>query len=116
MPLCQIILTALTVASSVLAAPGLKPRQGDAVPGKYIISLKPGVQMAQHLSWATQVHARSPRRREEVDTGVSHEYSIRDFSAYAAAFDDATIEQIRNSDDVRSHHLPSFTVLPGAAR
>lgn len=57
--------------------------------------------MDEHINWASSIHTQSSKRRA-VDTGVSHQYSIQDFSAYAGAFDEATIEQIRNSEDVSS--------------
>lgn len=97
------LIAVLAAAAWACAAPTLKHR--DVVPGKYIITLKPGVQLEQHISWASAVHTQSPKRRA-VDTGVSHQYSIQDFSAYAGAFDEATIEQIRNSEDVSS--TPAF--------
>lgn len=97
MALFRTLIAILPAAISVFAAPTVT--QDNVVPGRYIITLKPGVQMEQHLSWASQINAQSPRRRG-VNTGVSHQYAIQDFSAYAGAFDEATIEQIRSSDDV----------------
>lgn len=93
------LLALLVAAGWACAARTLKHR--DVVPGNYIITLKSGVQIEQHISWASSIHTQSSKRRG-VDTGVSHQYSIQDFSAYAGAFDEATIEQIRNSEDVSS--------------
>lgn len=94
------LLNNLALLSAVFAAgTSLAQQIGDVVPGKYIITLNPEAQMDVHLRWASNVHERSPQRRD-ADTGITHEYSIRDFQAYAGAFDDSTIEQIRNSEDV----------------
>lgn len=97
MLLSRTLSVVLAAGAWVCAAPNLK--QDNVIPGKYIITLKSGVQIEQHLSWATRIQTQSSKR-SAVDTGVSHQYSIQDFSAYAGAFDEATIEQIRNSEDV----------------
>lgn len=101
------MLAALSAVLTVLALP--LSEADSVVPGKYIIKLKAGVQIEDHLTWASNVQAQSSKRRN-TDTGISHSYSItQDFNAYAGAFDDAAIEQIRNSDEVRIHvHLSPY--------
>ncbi|KAI1383904.1 alkaline proteinase [Hypoxylon trugodes] len=87
---------------SVFAAPTPAAQQKrEIIPGKYIVTLKEGISnedFKSHLNWARDVHARSLGKRDTV--GVSHEYQIHNFSAYAGEFDDETLEQIKNSADV----------------
>ncbi|KAH8893890.1 subtilisin-like proteinase Mp1 [Thozetella sp. PMI_491] len=85
----------------VYAAPVVDKRSGQVIPGKYIITLKPGASVSQvenHLSWVADVHARSVSRRDT--TGVDKVYNINDFSAYSGSFDPATLSQIQNSNEV----------------
>ncbi|KAK8135968.1 alkaline serine protease Alp1 [Apiospora sp. TS-2023a] len=70
----------------------------DVIPGKYIVSLKNGVNTESHMSWVNSVHKRSLSKRETV--GIEKTYKIKDFEAYAGEFDAATLEQIRNNPDV----------------
>ncbi|KAK0744597.1 peptidase S8/S53 domain-containing protein [Apiosordaria backusii] len=86
-----------------LALPVLKRDQPVPIPGKYIITLKPGVapsHIKTHLSWVKDVHARSLSRRDE--SGIEKVYDALDFHGYAGFFDEGTIAQIRASDDVAS--------------
>ncbi len=85
----------------VYAAPVFDKRTGQVVPGKYIVTLKPGVSTSEvqsHLSWVTDVHARSLSGRDA--SGVDKIYSINTFNAYSGSFDDATIAQIQGSEQV----------------
>ncbi|KAK4185612.1 putative serine protease with a subtilisin domain [Podospora australis] len=72
------------------------------IPGKYIVTLKPGVSpthVKTHLNWVRDVHARSLSHRDT--SGVDQVYKIgNDFNGYAGSFDDDTIQQIRGSNDV----------------
>ncbi|KAI2605584.1 alkaline proteinase [Hypoxylon sp. NC1633] len=87
---------------AVLAAPAPAAQQKrEIIPNKYIVTLKEGISsedFKSHLNWARDVHARSLNKRDTA--GVSHEYKISNFSAYAGEFDDETLEQIKNSADV----------------
>lgn len=81
---------------------------------KYIITLKPGIaarDVDSHLSWVGGVHRRNmlARRDAEPLAGVGEKFDIKDFHAYVGTFDEATIEEIRNSPDVR----PFFFFAPG---
>lgn len=74
------------------------------VENKYIITLKSGVtsrDIESHLSWVGDVHKRSFGRRDLA--GVEKTYDIGDFHGYAGNFDEATIEEIKSSPDVRLH-------------
>jgi|SRR3569833_344335 len=80
------------------AAPLAEKRGAEVVPGKYIVTLKPGAQTTNHLSWVSGIHARSTTRRDT--KGVNKVYNIDDFKGYSGSFDDATIAQIKASSDV----------------
>ncbi|KAF2129685.1 subtilisin-like protein [Dothidotthia symphoricarpi CBS 119687] len=86
---------------AVLAAPAPITRRDDIIEGKYIITLKPGVDangVESHLNWVSDVHKRSFAKRDTV--GVEKTYAIKDWKAYAGEFDDATIAEIKASPDV----------------
>lgn len=72
----------------------------DVIPGKYIVSLKPGVEAAAHLSWVRDVHRRSISRRDT--TGLEKTYGFGGFNGYAGEFDDDTITQILGNENVLS--------------
>ncbi len=93
---------ALLPAAFAAPTPAAQQKR-EVVPNKYIITLKEGVtseDFKSHVNWARDVHARSLGKRDT--TGVSHEYQIASFNAYAGEFDEATLEQIKSSPDVRS--------------
>ncbi|POS72761.1 subtilisin [Diaporthe helianthi] len=71
----------------------------EAIPGKYIVTLKPGADVTNHITWANGIQARNVRR-QDAESGVTNQYAFNSFSGYAGAFDDATIEEIRNSAEV----------------
>lgn len=102
----------LALAFSVLSLAWAHPVQHkrDVIPGKYIVTLKPEADAASHITWVNGIQARSVRR-QDADTGVTNSYSFNSFNGYAGAFDDATIEQIRNSAEVR-HDPPPFPTPP----
>lgn len=93
------------VLPAALAVPVLQQR--NAIPGKYIITLKPEapVDLASHLSWVSGVHSRSLTKRDTA--GVQNKYSISSWQAYAGEFDDATLEQIRANPNVGTLPLSS---------
>ncbi|KAJ0124372.1 lkaline serine protease alp1 [Diaporthe amygdali] len=71
----------------------------DVIPGSYIVTLKADADVGSHISWVNGIQARS-LRRQDAESGVTKSYAFKSFSGYAGAFDDATIEEIRNSDEV----------------
>ncbi|KAK3995200.1 putative serine protease with a subtilisin domain [Cladorrhinum sp. PSN332] len=88
------------LASTVSALPATK-RDPEPIPGKYIVTLKPGVPISAvktHLNWVRGMPARRLTRRDA--SGIEQIYNIKDFNGYAGSFDEATINQIRNSEDV----------------
>ncbi|KAI1771201.1 alkaline proteinase [Hypoxylon cercidicola] len=83
---------------AVFAAPAATQQKREVIPNKYIVTMKEGVtseDFKSHLNWARDVHARSLSRRDT--TGVSHQYQIHTFNAYAGEFDEETLEQIKSS-------------------
>lgn len=72
----------------------------NAISGKYIVTLKPEADVGSHITWVNGIQARS-LRRQNADSGITKSYAFKSFSGYAGAFDDATIEEIRNSAEVR---------------
>lgn len=79
-----------------------KPRAVETIPNKFIVTLKEDIAASEkesHLSWVSKVHARSLGRRDLA--GVEKTYNISTFQGYAGTFDDATIEEIKASPEVR---------------
>ncbi|KAH7125756.1 alkaline proteinase [Dendryphion nanum] len=84
---------------AALAAP--LAARGEVIPGKYIITLKEGVDansVENHLTWVNDVHKRSLGKRNTA--GIEKKYGIRKWKAYAGEFDDATIAEIKANPDV----------------
>jgi hypothetical protein len=89
---------------AVLAAPAPITKKDDIIPGKFIVTLKPGVDAAaaeSHLAWVTDVHKRSFAKRNTA--GIEKKYGIKDWKAYAGEFDEATIAEIKASADVSNN-------------
>ncbi|KAH8906668.1 subtilisin-like proteinase Mp1 [Coniochaeta sp. PMI_546] len=86
--------------------------QENAIPGKYIITLKQGLPKAQvnsHLAWVADVHSRSLSRRDS--TGVNKVYTINDFKGYSGSFDAETLAQIQDNENVAAIEpvMPVYT-------
>ncbi|KAI1499292.1 peptidase S8/S53 domain-containing protein [Biscogniauxia marginata] len=101
--LCSVLaLSAIGSAFPALASPiatgssGLQ--DGDILPGKFIVSLKPGTEAESHLAWVQDIHRRSVSRRDTI--GLDKAYAIGRFQGYAGEFDDETIEQIKGNENV----------------
>jgi len=89
---------------AVLAAPAPITKKDDIIPGKFIVTLKPGVDAAaaeSHLTWVADVHKRSFAKRNTA--GIEKKYGIKDWKAYAGEFDEATIAEIKASADVSNN-------------
>ncbi|KAI1099383.1 subtilisin-like serine protease pepD [Jackrogersella minutella] len=98
--LARLTLGIFALAVSAAAAPVdlLDLQDGDIVPGKYIVTLKPAVDINLHLSWVRDVHQRSISRRSTV--GLEKTFGFEGFSAYAGEFDDDTVTKILADLDV----------------
>lgn len=99
---------------AALAAPveGAVRREEAAIPNKYIVTLKPEAsdsKISAHLNWVGDVHRRSLSKRDTA--GVEETYNISNWNAYAGEFDDATIEEIKNSPEVCLITMHDMTIL-----
>ncbi|KAK0611827.1 peptidase S8/S53 domain-containing protein [Immersiella caudata] len=110
------------VLTWVSAAPVIDKRAARVLPGKYIVTLKPGVSVdivGTHLRWVRDIHTRSLSRRDTA--GVEKVFNVEDFNAYAGTFDSATLAKIRESEDVAAiepdmiWHLDSTFVTQAAS-
>ncbi|GAM83797.1 hypothetical protein ANO11243_017870 [Dothideomycetidae sp. 11243] len=77
---------------------------------RYIVSLKPGIDMDKHLSFVQDLHNSSMGTVEgKTFGGVSHEFNIGDFKAYAGHFDPAVVEKLKNHEDTEDEGPPPPT-------
>lgn len=85
---------------AVLAAPAVNHKLPQAVPNKFIVTLKDGasVDADSHLTWVEDLHRRSLGKRSTA--GVEKTYNIDTWNAYAGEFDEETVEQIKANPDV----------------
>jgi oryzin len=96
------------VLPAVLAGPIFPHRRAPTtIPGKYIVTFKSDVDQAaidKHTAWATDIHKRNLQRRdsseEDLPIGIERNFKINKFAAYSGSFDEDTIAQIRQSDEV----------------
>ncbi|UNI20254.1 Oryzin [Purpureocillium takamizusanense] len=101
-------LAALLLAAAAAAAPfaAATPATIPSASGKYIVTLRSGItarDVDSHLEWVSDIHARSigRRRRHNLDlAGFGKKFEIGSFNGYSGQFDAATIEEIRNKDEV----------------
>ncbi|KAI1658329.1 subtilisin-like protein, partial [Daldinia decipiens] len=98
-------LARLALAIFALAVPALATsvdilslQDGDQVPGRYIVSLKPDIDIGAHLDWVLNVRKRSllPCRTN----GPEKTYAFKGFNGYAGEFDENTIAQIMANENV----------------
>ena len=93
---------------AAFAAPAPAPPRGpvaEVIPGKYIVTLRDGIDVADatsHLDWVGAVHRRSLGARSGGSSGVKKTFAIDAFNAYSGEFDDATLEEIKANPDVSS--------------
>ena len=76
----------------------------QTIPGRYIITLKNGIDALDfdaHLSWLLNVHKRNNNGRDALGSLTRKIFSFDSFNAYAGEFDDALLELIKLSGDVR---------------
>ncbi|KAL6866366.1 hypothetical protein ACO1O0_002474 [Amphichorda felina] len=86
-------------AAFAAPAPADKRVKPEVIPNKYIVTLKEDVaDFKSHVAWVGDVHKRSLSRRDT--SGIEKEFHIKNFNAYVGEFDEATIEEIKNSPDV----------------
>lgn len=108
----QFIKNTLLVLGALLPAVLGVPMHGthrapEKIPGKYIVTFKQGLDSARidaHTAWATDLHRQNLERQavtEDPPVGIAKNYKLNRFAAYYGSFDDITIEEIRNHEDVR---------------
>ncbi|KAI0889336.1 subtilisin-like serine protease pepD [Annulohypoxylon maeteangense] len=100
--LARLALGIFAIAGPALAAQVdiLDLEDGDLVPGKYIVSLKPAVDVEAHLSWVRDIHKRNLDWC--VTAGLEKSFSFSGFTAYAGEFDDDTMAKILADTNVLS--------------
>ncbi|GAM91281.1 hypothetical protein ANO11243_093290 [Dothideomycetidae sp. 11243] len=87
------------------AAPPEKCDPNDetsAIPDKYIVTLKPHVNLTAHLEHVQALHAASITQRTDgvIPPGVFHQYDMFDFTGYAAHLAASVIDQLHTHEDV----------------
>lgn len=106
----RVVAIAAAVAPLFTSAAPVSARQSadEIVPGKYIIQLKPNVDIASvaaHHNVVREIHARNIAKRDiaasEVEAGVEREFGFGDFKGYSGAFDPATIEELKALPEVK---------------
>ncbi|KAI5920666.1 subtilisin-like serine protease pepD [Camillea tinctor] len=88
---------AAALPTSSLTAADLELLDGDVLPGRFVVSLKPGAEMDSHVEWVRDLHRR--RRRSG---GLGSTYEIGTWRGYAGEFDEETVERIRGDGNVLS--------------
>lgn len=98
------IAIALATLSLALAVPTPSGPEAEVIEGSYIIKLKDDASdLKSHMSWVEEVHARRVKR--DVD-GIDVTIDLDGFHGYTGHFDEATIAEIENNDEVSpSQHL-----------
>lgn len=93
------LLSILAGALTLLAAPTQPARrQADAIPGKFIVQLKPGSSPESVSAHQLRVRGLLGRR----DESIQETFQIGDFNAYSGAFDNATADTIAALPEVLS--------------
>ncbi|KAF2148650.1 subtilisin-like proteinase Mp1 [Myriangium duriaei CBS 260.36] len=74
------------------------------VSDRYIVTLKTGVDVTRHMNLVHNLHTGAVGKRQDgrIFHGVSHQYNISNFQAYAGHFDNSVIEQLSSHQDVES--------------
>ncbi|KAH6865475.1 subtilisin-like protease-like protein [Alternaria rosae] len=102
-------LSLAVAAASLLAhaAPIATRSTEDLIAGRYIVQLKPDVDVASFTAHREQVRSIVARhlglgRRNDIDlnAGIDQEYDLGDFKGYAGAFDPAVVAELEAMDDV----------------
>jgi oryzin len=94
------IWTALVVANALSArAAPLELVDGDIIPNRFIVQLKPGASAASvvaHQNAVRDLHARSTPRRDAPSAlrGLTRTFSAGDYNAYAGEFDSSVMAEV----------------------
>ncbi|KAF2756541.1 hypothetical protein EJ05DRAFT_502046 [Pseudovirgaria hyperparasitica] len=82
----------------VVAVPSLVAR--EVIPGKYIVTVRSGVNVSSHIDWVRLAHERNNRMNNESSAGITTTY--RAYSGYAAELDDTTLAELKQHPDVQA--------------
>ncbi len=100
------VVAAAPLFTSAAPLSARQPKDG-VIPGKYIIRLKPGTDIASiatHHEVVREIHARNLAKRHvtaaEEEAGVEREYGFGKFKGYAGAFDAATVDELKSLPEV----------------
>ena len=107
----QSVLRFLALAAAALpllghAAPVSQVEATQAIPGKWIIQLKPEANIATiatHKDTVRAIQARNLARRgldADEAGGIEEEYGFGSFKGYSGSFDESTIEELKNLPEV----------------
>jgi len=85
----------------------------DVIPDRYIITLRQGISQTvagAYVQWATETHRRSLSRQPTTIRGVQRTLKWSDLGlhTYVGKFDDESISEIRNSDDVAAVETDTY--------
>ncbi|KAF2153933.1 subtilisin-like protein [Myriangium duriaei CBS 260.36] len=87
-------------ATTQIADSGLRQNSRIDVSDRYIITLRPGVDFDRHMAHLNLLHAEANKEGWNFE-GVSHQYNISDFQAYAGHFNASVIRQLEGRNDVK---------------
>ena len=77
---------------------------GDTIPDSYVVVLKDGIsheKFEAHQRWAHNKHERRNRRRDDASLrGVHEAFKLGGLYGYHGTFDNDTLAEIRDSDEV----------------
>lgn len=77
---------------------------GQAIPDSYVVVLKEGISpedFESHQSWAQNMHkTRLGRRDDTTLQGVHQSFTLGNMCGYHGTFDEATLAEIKQSEDV----------------
>lgn len=86
----------------------------EIILGKYIVQLKPYIDIASitiYYNDVREIHARNLAKRDiataEEKAGIEKEYGFGDLKGYAGAFDAATVEELKSLPEVCSSNSTS---------
>lgn len=110
-----------SVAAALPAASSATTRQAtsEVIPGKFIVALRPEVELDLHTRWVSDVHGEALRRRGDSDSvGVEKTFDAPGFHGYAGSFDDETVATIKANSSVSlfSPHISHLSFFVSFAR
>ncbi|KAJ1337786.1 cerevisin [Microdochium nivale] len=87
---------ALAGAAAALPAPVAR----DIIPGKFIVAVRPEVELDLHTRWVSDVHGEGLRRRGGNTVGVESTFELPGFHGFVGSFDDETVATLKANSSV----------------